>query len=78
MAGKRGQYTAYDSDQVTKWKAAEVANRRQQRSRRGRRAQDASVAQFRPGMVRKMVRDGEVDGRHGSGDDHPGHPPDAA
>ena len=26
MAGKRGRYTAYDGDQVAKWKAAEAAS----------------------------------------------------
>ena len=52
MAGKRGQYTAFDGDQVAKWKAAIAANRRQQRARRGKRgALDASRVTG-PGMLR--------------------------
>ena len=58
MSGKRGQYTAYDRDQVAKWKAAIAASKRQQRQRRGRPKQQ-DVPGYRPGMARVTPRQGD-------------------
>lgn len=83
MAGKRGQYAAYDGDQVAKWKDEPAKRRRQQRRQRGRRTVQ-HVAQFRPGMGRLTTAPGDGDGHQSPADrppsrtvtgTHPG-PPD--
>jgi hypothetical protein len=51
MSGKRGQYTAYDRDQVAKWKSAIGASRRRQHNHRGRRDRGVQAVTG-PGMVR--------------------------
>ena len=51
MSGKRSFYTAYDRDQVAKWKSAIAESRRQQRNRRGERRRGIQ-AMTGVGMVR--------------------------
>jgi len=43
MSGKRSFYTAYDRDQVAKWKSAIAESRRQQRNRRGGAEQEGTT-----------------------------------